>query len=302
MMLDYITLFFSLFALYLGAKLLTEGARHLAKVANVSDFVIGVTIVAFGTSLPELASSIFAMLSGHPGIVVGNVLGSNVANIGLALGLAGMLYPFYVSRQIIDIDIPFFLASSIATLVVFIDLQLNRIEGFFLILMYMAFLQHEISQQNESPKTVKGKIDYKQILGLCSGIVLLYLGARFLIPSLLGISMELGINESLVAFFLLAIGTSLPEIATSILAAKAGKADMAIGNALGSNAFNSLIILGSSSLIGVIPVGSSFLISTLPTMILLSILLGFMSLNNRITRLEGVFLFLIYCILVINLL
>ena len=111
MMLDYITLFFSLFALYLGAKLLTEGARHLAKVANVSDFVIGVTIVAFGTSLPELASSIFAMLSGHPGIVVGNVLGSNVANIGLALGLAGMLYPFYVSRQIIDIDIPFFLAS-----------------------------------------------------------------------------------------------------------------------------------------------------------------------------------------------
>ena len=301
-MVDYITLFFSLFALYLGAKLLTEGARHLARVANVSDFVIGVTIVAFGTSLPELASSIFAMLSGHPGIVVGNVLGSNVGNIGLALGLAGMLYPFYVSRQITDIDIPFFLASTITTLVVFIDLQLNRSEGFFLILMYMAFLLHEISQKNESSKAVKEKIDYKQILGLCSGIVLLYVGARFLIPSLLGISMELGISEPLVAFFLLAIGTSLPEIATSVLAAKEGKADMAIGNALGSNAFNSLIILGSSSLIGVITAESSFLISTLPAMILLSILLGFMSFNNRITRLEGVLLFLIYCILAINLL
>ena len=242
--------------------------------------------MAFGTSLPELASSILAMLSGHPGIVVGNVLGSNVANIGLALGLAGMLYPVYVSRQIIDIDIPFFLASAVATQVVFIDLQLNRIEGLILISMYMAFLQHEISQQNESRRPGRESWTTSRSWA-CAWNCAPAPRCQISHPFASWHIMELGINESLVAFFLLAIGTSLPEIATSILAAKAGKADMAIGNALGSNAFNSLVVLGSSSLIGVIPVESSFLTSTLPTMILLSILLGFMSLNNRITRLEG---------------
>lgn len=292
----------SLPALYYGARLLTDGARELARVAGISEFVIGATVVAFGTSLPELASSALAMLSGHPEIVVGNVIGSNLANIGIALGLAGMLYPIYVSRQITDIDIPFLLASATVNLVVFVDLSVTWIEGLILVIMYLAFLNHEISQRKNANAKAEGDLHPKALISIIVGAVLLYLGARYLISSVLDISEVLNISEAVVAFLLVALGTSLPEITTSVVAAREGKGEIAVGNVLGSNAFNSLIILGSSSFLGVIAVDSSFLYSTLPAMIAVSILLGFMSLNNRITRLEGTLLFLIYCALVINLL
>ena len=301
-MIEFLIFVLSLPVLYYGARLLTDGARALAKAAGISEFVIGATVVAFGTSLPELASSALAMLSGHPGIVVGNVIGSNLANIGLALGFAGMLYPIYVSRQITDIDIPFLLASAAANLVVFVDLSVSWVEGVILVLMYMAFLNHEISAHRNSSAKAEGTLHPKHLLSILVGAVLLYFGARYLISSALTISEALNISESVVAFLLVALGTSLPEIATSVVAAREGKGEIAVGNVLGSNAFNSLIILGGSSFLGVIVVSSSFLYSTLPSMILVSVLLGFMSLNNRITRLEGILLFLIYCALVINLL
>lgn len=301
-MIEFLIFVLSLPVLYYGARLLTDGARALAKAAGVSEFVIGATVVAFGTSLPELASSAFAMISGHPGIVVGNVIGSNLANIGIALGFAGMLYPIYVSRQITDIDIPFLLASAAANLVVFVDLSVSWIEGLILFLMYLAFLSHEISMRRESSAKAIGNLHPKHPLSILAGVVLLYFGAIYLISSALAISEALNISEPVVAFLLVALGTSLPEIATSVVAAKEGKGEIAVGNVLGSNAFNSLIILGSSSFLGAVTVDSPFLYSTLPSMILVSVLLGFMSFNNRITRLEGTLLFLIYCALVINLL
>lgn len=301
-MIEFLIFLLSLPALYYGARLLTDGARELARVAGISEFVIGATVVAFGTSLPELASSALAMLSGHPEIVVGNVIGSNLANIGIALGLAGMLYPIYVSRQITDIDIPFLLASATVNLVVFVDLSVTWIEGLILVIMYLAFLNHEISQRKNANAKAEGDLHPKALISIIVGAVLLYLGARYLISSVLDISEVLNISEAVVAFLLVALGTSLPEITTSVVAAREGKGEIAVGNVLGSNAFNSLIILGSSSFLGVIAVDSSFLYSTLPAMIAVSILLGFMSLNNRITRLEGTLLFLIYCALVINLL
>lgn len=301
-MIEFLIFLLSLPALYLGARFLTNGARELAKVVGISEFVIGATVVAFGTSLPELASSAIAMLSDHPEIVVGNVIGSNLANIGIALGLAGMLYPIYVSRQITDIDIPLLLASAAVNLVVFIDLNVTWIEGLILVLMYLAFLNHEISQHNNASTVAEGKLHPKHLISIVAGAALLYLGARYLISSVLIISETRNISESVVAFLLVALGTSLPEIATTVVAAKEGKGEIAVGNVLGSNAFNSLIILGSSSFLGAISVDSSFLYSTLPAMIVVSVLLGFMALNNRITRLEGTFLFLIYCALVINLL
>jgi cation:H+ antiporter len=301
-MIEFLIFLLSLPTLYFGARFLTDGARELARAAGISEFVIGATVVAFGTSLPELASSALAMLSGHPEIVVGNVIGSNLANIGIALGFAGMLYPIYVSRQITDIDIPFLLASATANLVVFVDLSVSWIEGLILVIMYMAFLNHEISQYKNANARAEGNLHPKALISIVVGAVLLYLGARYLITSVLTISEVLNISEAVVAFLLVALGTSLPEITTSVVAAREGKGEIAVGNVLGSNAFNSLIILGISSFLGVIAVDSSFLYSTLPAMIAVSILLGFMSLNNRITRLEGTLLFLIYCALVINLL
>ena len=300
-MLEYLIFVLSLSSLLLGASLLTNSARHIAKIAGISEFVIGATVVAFGTSLPELASSIQAMLSGHPGIVVGNVLGSNVANIGLALGLTSVLFPVYVSRQITDIDIPFLLASAVATYVVFIDLKVSWIEGLILISMYMAFIFHEISQNHSQDRAIKEKLDHKQLIAFFLGAALLHIGARYLISSALIISENLRIGESLIAFFLVAIGTSLPEIAATLMSAKSGRADIAMGNVLGSNTFNSLVVLGSSTFFGAVSDKAAFIAAALPTMILLSILLGFMSLNNRITRLEGCLLLLIYCALAVNL-
>ncbi|RQW77950.1 MAG: sodium:calcium antiporter, partial [Methanothrix sp.] len=219
-MLEYLIFVLSLSSLLLGASLLTNSARHIAKIAGISEFVIGATVVAFGTSLPELASSIQAMLSGHPGIVVGNVLGSNVANIGLALGLTSVLFPVYVSRQITDIDIPFLLASAVATYVVFIDLKVSWIEGLILISMYMAFIFHEISQNHSQDRAIKEKLDHKQLIAFFLGAALLHIGARYLISSALIISENLRIGEALIAFFLVAIGTSLPEIAATLMSAK----------------------------------------------------------------------------------
>lgn len=305
-MLEYLIFVLSLSSLLLGASLLTNSARHIAKIAGISEFVIGATVVAFGTSLPELASSIQAMLSGHPGIVVGNVLGSNVANIGLALGLTSVLFPVYVSRQVTDIDIPFLLASAVATYVVFIDLKVSWIEGLILISMYMAFIFHEISQNHSQDRATQDRatierLDRKQLIAFFLGAALLHIGARYLISSALTISENLRIGESLIAFFLVAIGTSLPEIAATLMSAKSGRADIAMGNVLGSNTFNSLVVLGSSTFFGAVSDKAAFIAAALPAMILLSILLGFMSLNNRITRLEGCLLLLIYCALAVNL-
>lgn len=302
MMIEYITFTLSLLALYYGAKLLTMGAKHIAEYAGISEFVIGATIVALGTSLPELGSSVFAMFSGHPGIVVGNVIGSNIANIGLALGFAGMLYSIYLDRVITDIDIPFLIASTVANLAVFMNLRVTWFEGTILLVMYLAFVYHETKAHLESGYKGSERFDFKYLLAFAAGLILLYLGAKYLISSVLIISIGLNINEAVVAFFLVSLGTSLPEIATSIVAIKEGRGDIAIGNVLGSNTANSLVVLGCSSLVGDVTIDGNFLYSTLPVMILLSLLLGFMALNNRISRLEGTLLFLIYCLIAINLL
>ncbi len=153
-----------------------------------------------------------------------------------------------------------------------------------------------------SDDTDPAKLDPKNIFGFLLGMVFLYFAARYLISSALDISQSLKISETLVAFFLIALGTSLPEIATSLVAAKRGNGEIAMGNVLGSNAFNSLIVLGGSSLFGPISAEASFLVPVLYTMILISILLGFMSLNSTITRLEGSLLLLLYLAMAINLL
>jgi cation:H+ antiporter len=216
-MIEFLIFMLSLPVLYLAT--LTDGTRA-AKRRN-SEFVI--TVVAFGTSLPGcILSPVLSRPSGE-----GNVIGSNLANIGLALGFAGMLYPIYVSRQITDIDIPFLLASAAANLVVFVDLSVSWVEGLILVLMYLAFLNHEISAHRNSSAKAEGTLHPKHLLSILVGAVLLYFGASYLISSALTISEALNISESVVAFLLVALGTSLPEIATSVVAAREGKGEIA---------------------------------------------------------------------------
>ncbi len=303
-MLEFLTFAVSLVALYYGAKAITDSAVHFAKVLGISEFVIGATVVAFGTALPEFSTSIVAMMvdGGAPEIAAGNVLGSILANTGLALGAAAALYGIYIDRKILETDLSFLLASMLAIYVVFLDYRITWIEGLLLIAIYLSFLRHEISEHRKGEAKGGEKFNPRQLGIFFAGILLLAIGANYMIEAILSISSTLGIPEGVVAVLLLAVGTSLPEISTAIVAAKSGRGDIAMGDIMGANAFNALIILGAASLVGDVAASEAFVSVTLPVVVLISLLLGFMVLGNRITRFEGSMLVAIYLLEVIAIL
>jgi len=289
-------------ALYYGAKFITDSAVHFAKVLGISEFVIGATVIAFGTSFPELSTSATAMLTdgGYPEVAVGNVLGSNLANIGLALGAAGMLYSIYIDRDVLENDLSLLLAPIMAVFVVLLDLKVTGVEGLFLIFMYLSFVYHEISQHRKNDVVSSESLKPRYPMIFLTGMVLLYLGAKYLIASILDIAVTLGIDAAVVSFILVALGTSLPEVSTAIVAAKNGRGDIAIGTVIGSNAFNVLIVLGAISFMGDVMVSETFIYAALPAVVLISVLLGFMVLGNKITRFEGSLLVAIYFLTILN--
>jgi len=292
-----------LIGLYYGAKFITEGAAGIAKALGISEFVVGATIVAFGTSLPELAASVFAMEigGGHPGIVIGNVLGSNLANVGLAIGLVAIFYQMHLHRKFIYDDVIFVVASGLALFVALIDLRISLLDGLMMLAMYLAYVYHKIAGHLGEKAEKQASLQPLHLIGLAGGTLLIYISADHLIGSLLAISASTGIGEEVVAFLLLAVGTSLPEIATSLVATKKGQASLAIGNVLGSSSFNNLVILSISSFLGNFVINDGFVSSTLMATIFSSLLLGLMALNDRIiTRLEGAVLLIVYCLIVAN--
>lgn len=303
-MLEFLTFAVSLVALYYGAKAITESAVHFAKVLGISEFVIGATVVAFGTALPEFSTSLVAMAAdgGSPEIAAGNVLGSILANTGLALGAAAAFYGIYIDRKILETDLSFLLASMLAVYIVFLDYRITWMEGLLLIAIYLAFLRHEIYEHRKGEAKGSEKFNPRQLGLFFAGILLLATGANYMIEAIRSISSTLGIPEGVVAVLLLAIGTSLPEISTAIVAAKNGRGDIAMGDIMGANAFNALIILGASSLVGDVAASEAFVSVTLPVVVLISLLLGFMVLGNRITRFEGSMLLAIYLLEVIAIL
>ncbi|MGC9514391.1 calcium/sodium antiporter [Methanocrinis sp.] len=303
-MLEFLIFAVSLVALYYGAKSITESAVHFAKVLGVSEFVIGATVVAFGTSLPEFSTSLVAMLvdGGRPEIAAGNVLGSILANTGLALGAAAMFYGIYIDRKILETDLSFLLASMLAIFVVFLDYRITWIEGIFLIAIYLSFLRHEISEHRRGESRGSEKFRPRYLGLFLAGVVMLSVGANYMVEAIRTISATLGLSEAVVAVILLAVGTSLPEISTAVVAAKNGRGDIAMGDVLGANTFNALIILGSASLVQDVAASEAFISTTLPVVVLISLLLGFMVLGNRITRFEGSMLVAIYFLEIITIL
>lgn len=292
-----------LIGLYYGAKFITDGATGIAKALGISEFVVGATIVAFGTSLPELAASVSAMEmgGGHPGIVIGNVLGSNLANVGLAIGLVAIFYRMHLHREFIYDDVIFVVASGLALFVALIDLKITHLDGLMMLIMYLAYVYHKIASHQGEKEDKRGSLQPLHLMRLVAGSLLIYIASNHLIGSLLAISASTGIGEEVVAFLLLAVGTSLPEVATSIIATKNGQASLAIGNVLGSSSFNILVILSISSFLGNFVVNDGFVSPVLMATIFSSLLLGLMALNDRIiTRLEGAVLLIIYCLIVIN--
>lgn len=253
--------------LIVGAEILVRGASRIAAWAGISPLVVGLTVVAFGTSAPELAINVQSSLAGQPDIAIGNVVGSNIANILLILGISAAVAPLMVQQQVVRQDVPLMIGVSILTLIFALDGLISTLEGFILfggLLIYIWFL---IRQSRKESKEVEqeyeqefGPHEQKNLRGwmlnislVVAGLGLLVLGAGWMVDSAVEVARWLGVSELVIGLTVVAVGTSLPELATSVMAAIKGERDIAVGNAVGSNIFNLLSVLGLSAII--VPVG-----------------------------------------------
>jgi cation:H+ antiporter len=293
--------------LYFGADRLVKGSSSLAFRMGLSPLIIGMTIVAFGTSAPELVATIEAALSGRSGIAVGNVVGSNICNIALVLGVAALIHPVRTGVILIQRDIPILIVISIIAGVMLYDDTLYRTEGMVLIALLILHLFYSITvaRQGTTPfietefEDVIARKDAKPMVSafyVALGIGLLVPGASLFIDGASMIGREFGLGEAVIGLSIVAFGTSLPELATTVLAAVRQESDIAIGNVVGSSIFNILGILGITTLISPIE-GSGVAIYDVGLMIVLSVLLIPLAWTGfKIDRFEGGILVIVYVV------
>jgi cation:H+ antiporter len=264
-----------------GAELLVRGASRLALRLGMTPLVIGLTVVAFGTSAPEMAIGVGAAWRGEADIALGNVVGSNIANVLLVLGLSALVTPMVVQRQLVRLDVPVMLAVSLAVLAMALDGSIGRFDGLLLVaagVVYLVALLRLARRGNDAiaaaaeadvpdPRAAQAPW-WRHALLVAGGLVLLVAGARWLVEGAVGIAQLMGVSELVIGLTVVAVGTSLPEIATSVLAAIRGERDLAVGNIVGSNLFNLLFVLGAASAIapGGIAVSGAALNFDLPVM------------------------------------
>ena len=252
-----------------GGELLVRGAAALALKANIPPLIIGLTVVSMGTSAPELFASVEAALEGHPGLAVGNVLGSNVANLALILGLTALIRPVTVDRMALRLDIPLMLGASLLFVAVASDLEMTRSEGIgALVLMglFIASLFRRAKQQDnpdDGDVSETGGWASKSVFALL-GVILagtgaLYFGSEAFVDGASRFALHMGVSDHVIGMTVVAFGTSLPEIVASGMAAWRGQSDLAVGNVVGSNLFNLLLVLGTTATIMPLPMGPEVL-------------------------------------------
>lgn len=305
-MMDYILLGLGLVILLYGGKILVDGAAAIAVKLGMSAGLIGLTIVAFGTSAPELLVSVNAALKGNGDISIGNVVGSNIANIGMVLGLSGLFYPILIRKSTLRFD---YLITVLVTLLFYAlsyNGEIGLLEGIVMFSLFVGFNVYlfrnsgqggltDSTEGEEEIEQVKGYSWFLAVTLFLGGIVGLYFGSELLVNNAVKISREFGISERVISVTIIAIGTSLPELITSIMAALSKKTEMAIGNILGSNIMNILSILGITAIIKPISISDDFLSSDYLWMIGFTLILfPLIRTKMRISFIEGAILFLGY--------
>ena len=299
-----------------GADFLVDGASNVAKKFHIPEIIIGLTIVSIGTSLPELFVSIKSAIGGYPDMAIGNVIGSNIANLLLILGVSAIVRTIAFKRETRLIEMPICLGVSIIFMILCnIGQDVTRVDAGILVVLFTMFIIYtivmskkgeEFDKEDNEEKVVDDKptgSTIKDIINIIIGIILLKLGGDFTVDNAVNVANFFGLSEKLISVTILAVGTSLPEFVTSVSAAIKGKSDIAIGNILGSNIFNMLLIIGVSALIKPITYNLSYNIDMYIAMIAAFVLFLFAYIppKNQMSRINGIVYLLIYIIYMITL-
>jgi len=303
---DWLALLVGLGLLLGGGEILVRGATALARSLGISPLVIGLTVVAFGTSAPELAVNITATLRGQGSISFGNIVGSNIANIGLVLGIAALVRPLKVQPSVVTREIPIMLGATLLAVLLASDQLLggaaglvSRLDGLVLLAGFAVFLYLTVRSAlrdrtdsfldvaTEEGKRLGPERVAQSVALTLGGLVGVVLGGQWTVTGAVGIATALGVSETIIGLTIVAIGTSLPELAASLIAVRHGQADLAVGNVVGSNVFNLLLVLGPTAMIRPIPVPAGgqgdLLVLVAVSLVLLPVTLT----GQRIIRLEG---------------
>lgn len=306
-MLNYLLLIVGFALLIAGADYLVKGASSIAKKLKVSDLIIGLTIVSIGTSAPELSVNVVASISGSAGMAFGNVVGSNIFNFLAIIGITAMMKPINLKTSLLKVEIPFAILASAALIFLAGDLFIDGVPGvisrsdgmvlllFFAIFLYYIFLSAKKGEIKEDDAAEHGTKIYSvpvSLLMISGGLAALIYGGDLLVDSASSIARNWGMSETLIGLTIVAVGTSLPELATSVVAALRGNSDIAIGNVVGSNIFNIFFILGVSSVIKPLPVAGENIPDAVITALTTALVLFFAyrGRGQRIDKVEGLFL------------
>ena len=261
MLMQALTFGFGLVALIAGAEAMVRGASRLAASWGISPLVVGLTVVAFGTSAPEMAVSVGAALSGSSDLAIGNVVGSNIANILLILGISALVAPLLVAEQIIRQEIPIMIGASLLVAVMALDGGIGRVEAALLFALVIAYTVYLVVQSRRASQATEDEFSSEiptsqwdrhwgvQAALVLGGLALLVLGADWLVGSAVVFARHFGVSDLVIGLTVVAVGTSMPEIATSLIAALRGQRDIAVGNVIGSNIFNLLAVLGAAGMV-----------------------------------------------------
>lgn len=301
---EIVWLLVSLVILYFGAEWLVSGASSFAARLGVSPLIIGLTIVSVGTSAPELVVSAKVAMNGQSAISIGNVLGSNLFNIGLILGISALVYPLAIKRQLLKFDVPVMVLSSVLFLILFLDAKISYLEAIIFVFLFTAYMAYLFivslkNKKKEAPDEESIK-QYKHwiidVLLIALGLAGLIYGSNMLVANAVVIAQRLGMSEALIGLTIIAAGTSMPELATSVVAAMKKRSDIAIGNMVGSNIFNILLILGVAGLIYPIETPDINVVDSIFVVGIGALLWFFMKIGTRIRRWQGAVFLGIYMV------
>jgi cation:H+ antiporter len=306
-MLTYLLIIFGLFLLYFGGELLVLGSVSIASKARISKLVVGLTVVSFATSCPELFVSFKALLSGSSDIVFSNVIGSNIANICLVLSITAIIFNINITKKTLKLDYSFLLISTFfVAFFLFFNNKISQIVGIFLLFLLLGFLIFTILKSRKEESESKNELEeakdisvFKSVFYLISGILLLKFGADFLVDGAIDIAKKFNVSERIIGVTIIAIGTSIPELVTSIVAAFRKEVDLAVGNIIGSNIFNLLLVLGATALLRDITLVDSKIILDYGVMIMVTVFLGILCVltpKYQLTRYKGLLLLTMYLI------